>query len=517
MAVAIGLLGSVASADAASSTAGHLRVAIDNNPDFSNISQTAQRNGYVILKPAMADRIQQLKAANPGITVLMYKNLSASIDYPSNAYLTTGVSHDEADTQHPEWFLRNTSGQRFTFSDHGTLWAMDIGSASYQQRWADNVLASLNSLGFDGVFIDDTNPTMKGHYDPSKVAKYPTDAAYQAATGSALASIGPRIQSGGYEVIANIGHWGEYGEIGRSWLQYMDGAMAEHFGKWGTSTGSGYGWEDYWNSQLESLKYAQQHGKEFLAVTTSATNDAAAARYGWATTLLGAEGKTHFALHGNYTTESWFPEYDYDIGDPVGPETRLSNGVHVRLFTNGIVAVNPTAGQLTADLCGGTFSGSGNSHATNIQLGSTSAAILTLDSGSSVGTCNVDSGSSGGGTGGDSGSGGGTTVEPGKQRVKKGKIVATGKLSATGQTALVSSTDGEVAGSFKGAEVELEVSRHEGGGKSTAVGVRDDGRFVARVRVCRPGSYDVAALDPVTGERLPWPETLRVGRRQLRC
>jgi hypothetical protein len=522
MAVAIGLLGSAVSADAATSVAGHLRYAIDNNPSFSNLSQTAQRHEYVILKPSETARLQQLKAANPNLKVLMYKNLSASIDYPSNAQLTTGVSYDEADTQHPEWFLLNTSGQRFTHRDYSNLWAMDVGSPSYQQRWTNNVLNSLNSLGFDGVFIDDTNPTMKGHYDPTKVAKYPTDSAYQQATASALAYLGPRIRSAGYDVIGNIGHFGEYPEVGRSWLQYMDGAMDENFGKWGNTAGSGYAWEGYWTNELGSLKYAQEHGKDFLAVTHSADNDVAAARYGWATMLLGAAGNAQFALHSNYTSETWFPEYGYDIGEPVGPDIHTSSGVYLRQFSNGIVVVNPTSGQLSADLCGGTYSGSGSSGVTGVQLGPNSAAILTLDSGSSAGTCTAENTGSGGtgssgGTGGTGGTGGGTTVEPGKQRVKKGKIVATGKLSAAGQTALVSSTDGEVAGSFKGAEVELEVSRHEGGAKSTAVGVRDDGHFVARVRVCRPGSYDVVALDPVTGERLPWPETLRVGRRQLRC
>ena len=101
----------------------------------------------MILKPSETARLQQLKAANPNVKVLMYKNLSASIDYPSNAYLTTGVSYDEADTQHPEWFLLNTSGQRFTHRDYSNLWAMDVGSPSYQQRWADNVLKSLEHLG----------------------------------------------------------------------------------------------------------------------------------------------------------------------------------------------------------------------------------------------------------------------------------------------------------------------------------------------------------------------------------
>jgi hypothetical protein len=512
--VAVSLLDGAVSADAATSVAGHLRYAIDNNPNFSNLSQTAQRNEYVILKPSMTAQAQQLKSSNPGVTVLMYKNLSASIDYPSNAYLTTGVSHDEADSQHPEWFLLNTSGQRFTHRDYSFLWAMDVGSPSYQQRWAENVLASLDQLGFDGVFIDDTNPTMKGHYDPSKVAKYPSDSAYQQATESALAYITPRIHSAGYKVVANIGHWGEYPDAGRSWLRYLDGAMDENFGKWGNTAGSGYAWEGYWNNELGSLKYAQQQGKDYLAVTHSADNDAAAARYGWATVLLGAAGNAQFALHSNYTTEPWFPEYEYEIGQPAGPEIQLPNGVHLRVFTNGIVVVNPTTNQLSADLCGGAYSGSGHSHVTSLQLGANSAAIMTLDSGSASASCEVGGGS----TGDDTGSGGETTVEPGSKGVKKGKVVAKGRVMVSGdQTALASSADNGSVNPVKGADLHLEVSRRGGGAKTTAVGIRDDGRFVARVRVCQPGSYEVVALEPGTGERRSWPGRLRVREKQLHC
>ena len=251
-----------------------------------------------------------------------------------------------------------------------------------------------------------------------------------------------------------------------------------------------------------------------LASTTASSRSTVASTRSAATTE-GASGDAQFALHSNYTSENWFPEYDYDIGQPVGSEAALSNGAHRRQFSNGIVVVNPTSNQVSVDLCGGTYSGSGRSHVTSVQLGANGAAILTLDSGSSAGTCGTDSGDTGGSTGGDTGSGA-TTVRPGKGKVKRGKIVASGTVSTSGgQTALASSTEG--GGSFKGSEIELEVQRHQGGGKTTDVGVGSDGSFVAKVRVCRAGSYEVHALDPATGERLTWPDTLRVNRRQLRC
>ena len=244
----LALMLGAANASAATSAASHERVAIDSNPDFSNLSVSAQRNSYVILGPGQVSRMRQLKAANPNLKVLLYKNLSAArADCTSpTSDCGTGVTYQQADSAHPEWFLLNKQGARIRYSDYADLWAMDIGSASYQAEWADNVITEVKRDGWDGVFLDDTNTTMAYHYDVSQVAKYPSDASYQAATQSALASIGPKIQAAGVQAIANIGSWHEYPSVGNSWLAYLNGGMLEHFAKWGYSAGSGYADQGTW-------------------------------------------------------------------------------------------------------------------------------------------------------------------------------------------------------------------------------------------------------------------------------
>ena len=147
--------------------------------------------------------------------------------------VSTGVATQDA-AAHPEWFLLNTSGQRFTFRHYSWIWAADIGNAAYQQKWADNVLAEMGDKGWDGVFMDDTNPSMEYHYDVARVAKYPTDAAYQAATGSALAAIGARFRAAGKLAVPNFGFWKDYPAVINGWLQHVDGGMNENFVKVGT-------------------------------------------------------------------------------------------------------------------------------------------------------------------------------------------------------------------------------------------------------------------------------------------
>ncbi len=385
-----------ASSLASTGAAGHLRVATDTAADFSNLSRTAERQHVVVLQPWQTDELQRIKAADPSAKVLCHKNLpgaTSSVNGPTGLY-SSGVSYAEAQ-DHPGWFLKDSRGSRITFNGYDWLYAMDIGSRSYQQAWANNVIDELQENGWDGVLLDNTDTTMKYDFADYPV-KYPADSQWQAGIESALAYIGPRIQAAGKLAVPNIGAWGGNPSVGNSWLQYVSGAMDEMFVKWGTTAGSGYADQSRWNAQLDSLKYAQQHGKQFLAVTHSSNHDAAAARYGWATLLLGARGRADYAMAPDYTTETWFPEYDYDIGDPTGPESTDANGVHRRMFTNGIVVVNPTTSRLSANL-NGTYSGSGLNQVTKVTLSPQSAYVLTGSPASSTTTTVTQTPSKGGG------------------------------------------------------------------------------------------------------------------------
>ena len=218
--------------------------------------------------------------------------------------------------------------------------------------------AKLKTADWDGVLVDDANPTMLYHYDVGRVAKYPSDAAYSAATGSALAFIGPRLRAQGKLVIPNFGDWRRYRSTVTPWLKYVSGGMEEHFTKYGDSPADGHFTGADWDDQLAVLKQVQSMGKLFLGVAHSSLGDRAAARYGWATMLLAAQGTASFALHDDYTREAWFPEYGYDLGAPKGRESEDAGGIHRRAFARGLVLVNPTK-ERRAVRFGGRYRGSG--------------------------------------------------------------------------------------------------------------------------------------------------------------
>ena len=363
-------------ASAATTSAGNLRVAIDSASATADFSKTAARNNVVILHEWEKTRLHSLKASNPGLKVLMYKNLSAVMAL-NNGWAGSGVTKEQAE-EHPEWFLKNPAGERINFGGYSYLYAADIGNAAFQAKWADNVSAKLKADIWDGVFVDDTNPTMRYHYDVASVAKYPTDAQYSAATGSALRLIGPRLRGEGKLVIPNFGAWRDYRTTVGEWLPYVSGGMEEQFTKWGQTPTVGFLVGADWDDQLALLKQTQALGKLFLGVSHSEKTDKVAARYGWATMLLASTGTASFALHTDYTNETWFDEYDYNIGTPKGPEIKLGGGVHRRHYTRGLVYVNPTNASVSVGF-GGRYHGSGLSSRTTTVIAPHSGLILLAD------------------------------------------------------------------------------------------------------------------------------------------
>jgi hypothetical protein len=353
-----------------------MRMAIDSAAQTADFSTTAARRNVVVLQEWEQARMRSLKAANPALKVLMYKNLSA-VSPMSGGNTGTGVSKEETQS-HPEWLLKNTQGQPFTFRSYSFLWAADIGLRSYQDRWAANVLTKLQANGWDGVFVDDTNPTMKYHYTVASVAKYPSDAAYAAATGSALAVIGPRLRAAGMLVVPNFGEWRVHRTVVSTWLKHVSGGMEEMFTKYGTTPGTGYFTGADWDAQLALAKETQAQGKVFLGISHSDRGDQAAARYGWATMLLAGTGNASFALHTDYTSETWFAEYEYDLGTPTGAETKLASGIHRRAFTRGLVLVNPTNASVTVNF-GGRYRGSGLTSRTSTVMAPHTGLVLLAD------------------------------------------------------------------------------------------------------------------------------------------
>jgi hypothetical protein len=348
------------------------RVAIDTAARVASPQRTAERYGVVILQAWQRAAARALKRADPTVVVLAYKDLAAMSRADAHGRSATGVSTQRA-AGSPAWYLRTGAARPFTFSGYGWLWAADIGVASYQRAWADGALAAIAGSEFDGVFMDDTNLTMRFHHDVADVRPYATDAAYQAATGAAVRAISARVHAAGKQIWANIGAWPMYPATAADWLEDLDGAMDEQFAKWGSVAGVGY--NGYWEQQLASLKAAQRAQRWYLGVTHSARGDRRGADYGLASMLLGADGRAAYAFASDYTGEQVWPEFSYPLGSARGAEVERADGVHVRRFERGAALVNPTEHAQTVML-DGRYGGSGRGCAQRMGLGAHRGLVL---------------------------------------------------------------------------------------------------------------------------------------------
>jgi hypothetical protein len=393
------LLPALSSADVAS----QFRVAIGSEASFPNVAQSAQHNSYVVLQAWEAKRATELKAANPNLKVLVYQNLSAMAQGTGPGGLSSsGVNYAEADNAHPEWFLLNTSGSRISEGGYSWLWMADTSEESYQQQWTSNVIKLLSAGPWDGVMMDDTNTTARYHTEPSSIAKYPTDAAYQGAIGSMLAYAGPRIQAAGKLAVPNMGSWSEYPEVVEGWLKYVSGGVDEMFAKWSSTPGQGYRDASGWQTQVEEIQSTERMGKIFLAITQAEASDKQAILYGWGSVLLGADDHTAYSAAASYSSEEWCGECETQIGEPTSVATKVAGGVWERSFSGGLVVVNPTTLTVGVNL-GAAYSGSGLAGATTATMPANTALVLKRAGGGQV--VGAEAGSKGGESG-DTGSGG---------------------------------------------------------------------------------------------------------------
>jgi hypothetical protein len=367
-------------APALSASAGHVRYAIRPEGAWPDPALTARRSQIVILLPWQQALMHRLKAANPKLIVLEYKDLGNSSSYePVDGFSTDGVSYAQAASTHPDWLLRNRAGQPIACAGYAYLWAMNIGSRGFQRAWSSEVVGELRSQGWDGVFIDNVNPTLRYYTNEADVAQYSSAGAYTTAMGAALAYIAPRIHRAGKLVMANIGSWPSYARTGMRWLRYLDGAMDERFTKYTPATGAGYRAPGEWRTELALLRATQREHKWFIGIAQSSDGDVQAERFGWATMLLGAGGRATFALQddNDYGGETWFGgDYEADLGRALGAAHEQRAGVWRRRYAHGLVLVNPTEGVRTVSL-GGRYSGDGLHGARRVNMAPHTGLILT--------------------------------------------------------------------------------------------------------------------------------------------
>jgi hypothetical protein len=354
--VALGVGGSGGEpAGAAAAATGTLAISPLSHADVAAAGDLS-RFGYVFLNPWYNHLIPQLKGRNPQIKVFAYKDMSSTRSYAcrngqDDALLPAGVGYCFANSSHPDWFLVDDQARRCEWSGYAGSWQMDVGNPDYQRLWLENVLAELRRHGWDGVTIDNAMVSITdGYCAGRRFPKYPTQAAYQAATRSFLAYVGPRLRAAGFEVIPNIQAHGSLAgvDVWRDWLQFTSGGVREYWMRWGNA-GSHFGGQG-WLELQQIFEEVQRHGKLFLTGTpTDGSEDVRSMRWGRASFLLGWNGGPAGFGGGN-----WHPEWTIEIGTPTGPRYQVGTAWR-RDYTEGTAIANISASASQTLALGGTY------------------------------------------------------------------------------------------------------------------------------------------------------------------
>jgi len=346
-------------------------------------SAVARSSAIVVLNSWDFRLIPVLKRANPKVQVWVYKDLSGvrsddctvrggscgacARGVTDGTDLSSGMGYCWVKRNHPDWLLDAVgTGLPFHFKNYPQIWETDYGNASYQRQWVQNVLADVRDHGWDGIDVDNALTTAAAY---GVAAKYPTDAAVQAATYSALQKIGPVLHDAGVPAVFNVGYATAFPQLWQRWLGPVDGLEQEFYLSFSSrpnATGAAWStYEDEVSSCTAQHKSCWFHAGEFSDAVTSQTR-----QYALASFLLATDGRQFLSV-GSETSASSEPSLA--LGG------RLSEMFQVgaswrRYFAQGLAVVNPSMSTLVVPL-GGTYLNAGRPVQT-IVLGPASGAVL---------------------------------------------------------------------------------------------------------------------------------------------
>jgi putative glycosyl hydrolase-like family 15 (GHL15) protein len=329
----------------------------------------ARESTVVVLNSWDFRLIPVLKHANPRVQVWVYKDLSGvrSDDCTTrngncgdcagavtdSTLLSSGMGYCWVRRHHPDWLLKAAgTGQPLQFRGYPSNWETDYGSLAYQRQWVSNVLADVRAHGWDGVEVDNalTKADIYG-----VAARYPTNAAVQAATYSALRELGPAFTNAGLPTAFNVGYATEFPGLWQRWLAPVGGLIQEFylsFSAQPTAVGLA-AWSQY-QDEVSSCAVQRKscwfHAGSYSSAVTPRTRQYALASY-----LLADNSHQLLALAD---MKSGPDPRRLALGAPLGTMKQIG-AAWGRFFTRGIAVVNPTDAAVTIYL-GGSYLDNGH-------------------------------------------------------------------------------------------------------------------------------------------------------------
>ena len=318
-------------------------------PSNTDVVTAARSFDFMVLSGGDEIYRDQLVANGYDNTILQYFG-SVGIQNPGNCTAMprmNQVAFGAGDfcwisQSHPDWFLLDNRGQRILASPGSDIYRMDPGSPGWREFFVMRITRYQAAKRWSGLFLDNLEASLSFiQRDGHTLAKYPTDASYQAAIRGFLEYLRVNYSQpyNNRPIVANIiARRDEAGWFG--YMPYLDGAMQESWAvDWAPTQ---YVTEAKWRSDLVLAEKTQSQGKNIVLVSQGYWSDVPRQNFAYASYLLISNGKAGFRYGNaaNYRQVWLFRNYQIDLGTPRGPRYQVGTTWR-RDFTKGYVIVDP--------------------------------------------------------------------------------------------------------------------------------------------------------------------------------
>jgi len=343
------------------------------------------RNRYYQIPPNTYDAV---RAYNPDVLIFNYQqgpdtwtnqdgspvlNVNNIVRY-NNTY---GHSMGNLNTDNPDLFLLDSSGERLHTYYKDYRYVLDFGSPDFQAYWLEATEHDVVDQEWapDGIFVDNCMVTYPSYFC-ARPAKYPTDASWTTAMISWHAALAAGLHARDTLVWTNSDPVGDADGYA-AWLaidadpNHVDWLNSEgsYCHKWGSSDCTFYS-EDRWKRQVDVMVNMQNTGAAMFSHVGMPEGGSGVDNYGRPVTywdalwyamgsfLLGkneVRGNDVFYFSNSYNAYVklyWYDEYDrIDLGPAVSTYVKTvyaGRNIYWREFEKGYVYVNPTGGDCSS-------------------------------------------------------------------------------------------------------------------------------------------------------------------------
>jgi Hypothetical glycosyl hydrolase family 15 len=356
---------------------------IGKTPTAAELTFAAAHYDLAVLNAWETSALRRLRALNPAMKVLVYKDFSSTRNYPGAVIgdndaplLPTGIGYWAAHRHHPTWFATDTTNHRIEWEGYHKHWQMAVWDTAYQRAWANAVTKEIVDTGWDGALADNDFNTLRWYSSAvlsgtSDTAS--TDRLIRDGLDALLATAGAELAKHGKLLIPNLsesrlrpGRWTAHARFG--------GAMEEWFALRG-SNGSLLTFE---GGQWSELRKQSALGETWLLLMTHAKGERDQ-RAGYVAAALLAGPRTCWSMSStdNYTKPDWSAYQDIDLGTAIGSAKKAPSGAWSRSFTHGWVALNPTSKVVTITPPRGLFTLDALPALVPVRLPPSDAVVLT--------------------------------------------------------------------------------------------------------------------------------------------